>query len=141
MRSRRRQRISLLSVTALVLSGLTAGLASTHPDHGGGREDFPGEGVADGMYKQHDGDEGHLPPVNRNVTLVGKGEVTNPSGAGNTGRVASPPPAPSIAATNVACSASSASAGCGHRCSATASSCGFARSNSSPSGSGRPVLR
>lgn len=88
MRSQRRQRISLLSVTALVLSGFTAGLATAHPDHGGGREDFPGEGVADGIYKQHDGDEGHLPPVNRNVTLVGKGEVTNPSGAGNTGRVA-----------------------------------------------------
>lgn len=88
MRSRRRQRISLLSVAALVLSGLTAGIATAHPDHGGSREDFPGEGVADGIYKQHNGDEGHLPPVNRNVTLVGKGEVTNPSGDGNTGRVA-----------------------------------------------------
>ncbi|SFR24888.1 hypothetical protein SAMN04488564_108128 [Lentzea waywayandensis] len=88
MRSQRRQRISLLSVTALVLSGFTAGLATAHPDHGGGREDFAGEGVADGLHKQHDGDEGHLPPVNRNVTLVGKGEVTNPSGAGNTGRIA-----------------------------------------------------
>nr|AKQ20704.1 hypothetical protein [uncultured bacterium] len=72
----------------LVLSGLSAGIATAHPDHGGSREDFPGEGVADGIYKQHSGDEGHLPPVNRNVTLVGKGHVTNPSGDGNTGRVA-----------------------------------------------------
>jgi hypothetical protein len=87
-RRRRNRRISLLSVTALVLSGFTAGIANAHPDHGGGREDFPGEGVADGLHKQHDGDEGHLPPVNRNVDLVGKGKVTNPSGAGNTGRVA-----------------------------------------------------
>ncbi|MBC6450508.1 PA domain-containing protein [Actinokineospora xionganensis] len=68
---------------------LSTGVSSAHPDHpGGGREDFPGEGVADGMYKQHDGEEGHLPPVNNNITLVGKGEVTNPAGTGNTGRVA-----------------------------------------------------
>ena len=49
-------------------------------------EDFPGEGVA--QDKQHGDDEGHLPPIRRNVELVGKAEVTNPSGAGNTGRVA-----------------------------------------------------
>ena len=74
----------------LVLAGST--LAAAHPDHsgplsdrGGPREDFPGEGVAYG--KQHGGAGGHLPPVQRNVTLVGKAEVTNPSGAGNTGRV------------------------------------------------------
>ena len=58
-----------------------------HPDHPTGREDFPGEGVVDGM-KQHESDGGHLPPVNQNVALVGKAEVTNPSGAGNDGRVA-----------------------------------------------------
>ncbi|GLZ31974.1 hypothetical protein Lesp02_41620 [Lentzea sp. NBRC 105346] len=80
--------MSLLGVSVLVLGGLTAGIADAHPEHGGGREDFPGEGVADGIYKQHNGDEGHLPPVNRNVQLVGKGEVTNPAGTGNTGRVA-----------------------------------------------------
>jgi hypothetical protein len=40
------------------------------------------------LYKQHDGDEGHLPAVKRNVTLVGKAEVTNPAGTGNTGRIA-----------------------------------------------------
>ncbi|SDJ49522.1 LVIVD repeat-containing protein [Actinokineospora alba] len=87
-RSRARQ-TGLLGAAVLVASVLTTGVSSAHPDHpGGGREDFPGEGVADGMYKQHDGDEGHLPPVNNNVTLVGKGEVTNPAGTGNTGRVA-----------------------------------------------------
>ncbi|XVV06726.1 PA domain-containing protein [Actinosynnema sp. CA-248983] len=71
-------------MTAVVGATLT-GLAGAHPEHGG-REDFPGEGVADGLYKQHDGDEGHLPPVNRNVTVVGKAEVSHPGGA--TGRVA-----------------------------------------------------
>jgi hypothetical protein len=49
---------------------------------------FPGEGVIVDGGKQHDGEDGHLPPVNRNVRLVGKAEVTNPSGAGNDGRVA-----------------------------------------------------
>jgi hypothetical protein len=38
--------------------------------------------------QQHSGEGGHLPPVSRNVRLVGKAEVTNPSGAGNDGRVA-----------------------------------------------------
>lgn len=91
MRPGRRQRVrrlSLLGVATLALGTVTTGLSSAHPDHGGGREDFPGEGVADGIYKQHNGDEGHLPPVRRNVSLVGKAEVTNPAGTGNTGRVA-----------------------------------------------------
>jgi len=78
-------------VLAMVLAG--SGLAAAHPDHpdpgsdrgGRSRDDFPGEGV--GFGKQHGGTDGHLPPVRRNVTLVGKAEVTNPSGAGNTGRV------------------------------------------------------
>lgn len=60
-----------------------------HPDHGGGgKELFPGEGVVTTGDKQHDGDEGHLPAKQENVDVIGKGEVTNPSGAGNTGRVA-----------------------------------------------------
>lgn len=84
----RLRRCALLGAATLALSMTATGVSSAHPDHGGGREDFPGEGVADGMYKQHDGDEGHLPPVQDNVTLVGKAEVTNPSGAGNVGRVA-----------------------------------------------------
>ncbi|MGQ0841928.1 MAG: PA domain-containing protein [Actinokineospora sp.] len=79
----------MLSAVTLLLGTMAAGVSSAHPDHGGGgREDFPGEGVADGMYKQHDGTGGHLPPVRNNVTLVGKAAVTNPSGAGNVGRVA-----------------------------------------------------
>lgn len=47
---------------------------------------FPGEGVV--HDDQHGSTEGHLPPVSRGVRLVGKAEVTNPSGAGNDGRVA-----------------------------------------------------
>ena len=56
-----------LAVSAAVVVAVTGpfNTTSAHPDHGGGREDFPGEGVADGIYKQHDGDEGHLPPVQR----------------------------------------------------------------------------
>jgi len=62
--------------------------ASAHPDHGQStnRELFPGEGVAPG--DQHGSREGHLPPVQRGVKLIGKAGVTNPSGAGNEGRIA-----------------------------------------------------
>src|SRR5688572_17661147 len=76
----------LAALVAAVLLVPSTALAH-HPDHpGGGREDFPGEGVADG--DQHSSPGGHLPAVNRNVQLVGKAEVTNPSGASNDGRVA-----------------------------------------------------
>jgi hypothetical protein len=80
---------SRVGFVALVVTALAVpvAVASAHPDHGVGREEFPGEGV-DFSSKQHDGDEGHLPPVQNNVELVGKAEVTNPSGAGNIGRVA-----------------------------------------------------
>jgi hypothetical protein len=47
---------------------------------------FEGEGVVQG--DQQGGNDGHLPPVRYGVDLVGKAAVTNPSGAGNTGRVA-----------------------------------------------------
>jgi len=71
--------------TALLLA--TPSALAHHPDHGAGnREMFPGEGVVHG--DQHGGNEGHLPPVKHGVRLVGKAEVTNPSGAGNEGRVA-----------------------------------------------------
>lgn len=76
----------LAAIFAAILVVPSSALAH-HPDHPGGREDFPGEGVVDGQ-KQHVGDDGHLPPVNQNVELVGKAEVTNPSGDGNDGRVA-----------------------------------------------------
>jgi hypothetical protein len=65
-------------------------VALAHPDHGQrdtGREQFAGEGV-DLADKQHDGDEGHLPARNDNVTLVGKGAIEHPLGGGITGRVA-----------------------------------------------------
>lgn len=78
------------TAAALALLTVTTGTAAAHPepDAIGARELFPGEGVLDGA-KQHDGDEGHLPPVQTGaIEVVGKGEVTNPSGAGNTGRVA-----------------------------------------------------
>lgn len=86
----RTQRGLTLALAALLAVGVST-VANAHPDHGGENEisyeeDFPGEGVA--QEKQHDGEGGHLPPVQRNVELVGKAAVTNPSGAGNTGRVA-----------------------------------------------------
>ncbi|MGH9245575.1 MAG: PA domain-containing protein [Acidimicrobiales bacterium] len=47
---------------------------------------FPGEGVTDGQHHQP---SGHLPAVQRNVRLVGRVEVTNPTpGQSNDGRVA-----------------------------------------------------
>lgn len=77
-------------LTAVIVAAVLSApvIATAHPDHGGSLgERFPGEGV--GLeQQQHGGEGGHLPPVQENVTLVGKAEVTNPSGAGNAGRVA-----------------------------------------------------
>ncbi|MGH3517694.1 MAG: hypothetical protein ACRDQ7_09835, partial [Haloechinothrix sp.] len=88
MRRRKHARAAVLITAALAL--VIPGSAAAHPEHDRGsgsfQEQFPGEGVQ--YDKQHEGDDGHLPAKQENVTLVGKGEVTNPSGAGNTGRVA-----------------------------------------------------
>ena len=88
--SRRRylRQLALIGIATIALGGLTPGVSIAHPEHdrGDAGELFPGEGVSHG--KQHDGDEGHLPAVQRNVDVVGKAEVTNPSGAGNVGRIA-----------------------------------------------------
>jgi hypothetical protein len=81
------RRVRFLAAIFAVILVVPSSALAHHPDHPGGREDFPGEGVIDGQ-KQHDSDDGHLPPVNENVELVGKAEVTNPSGASNDGRVA-----------------------------------------------------
>ena len=79
-------------VLALSLALLTPAIANAHPDHpdpaSSSIEDFPGEGVGITADLQHSGSDGHLDPVQENVTLVGKAEVTNPSGDGNDGRVA-----------------------------------------------------
>lgn len=77
--------VPLILLTTVLMAPGTPSLA--HPDHGStAREMFPGEGVLHG--DQHGSNEGHLPPTSRGVKLVGKAEVTNPSGAGNEGRVA-----------------------------------------------------
>jgi hypothetical protein len=77
-------------LTAAAVAFTLPGSAIGHPERGRSQfsfeEAFPGEGVA--FDKQHPGDEGHLKPVEDDVTLVGKGRVTNPSGAGLEGRVA-----------------------------------------------------
>lgn len=79
-----------LGLVAAVALFVAAPGASAHPDHpdpsGSSVEMFPGEGVVQG--DQHGQDTGHLPPVSEGVKLIGKAEVTNPSGAGNDGRVA-----------------------------------------------------
>jgi hypothetical protein len=75
----------LLAVLGLLVLSVPAALG--HPDHGSdNREMFPGEGVV--HDDQHGLTEGHLAPVSKGVRLVGKAEVTNPSGAGNDGRIA-----------------------------------------------------
>lgn len=84
------KRLRLAAAFVLVLTLSMSSVAEAHhPEPSANRsEDFPGEGVDLGGHKQHGENEGHLPPVQRNVSLVGKAEVTNPSGAGNDGRVA-----------------------------------------------------
>jgi hypothetical protein len=75
-------------LTAVVLTVSLAGSATAHPDQGRSaysyEEAFVGEGVK--FDKQHPGDSGHLPAVSENVTLIGKGPVSNKDGL--TGRVA-----------------------------------------------------
>ncbi|MGH9179694.1 MAG: PA domain-containing protein [Acidimicrobiales bacterium] len=78
-------------IVALSVALLTPAMANAHPDHpdpASSVELFPGEGVGITADLQHSGSDGHLPPVQENVTLVGRAEVTNPSGDGNDGRVA-----------------------------------------------------
>ena len=77
-------RFVLLAFLAVCFATLVAA-AAAHPDHGAmNTEMFPGEGVV--VDDQHGPTSGHLPPVNRNVRLVGKAAVTNPSGLA--GRIA-----------------------------------------------------
>ena len=80
----RKGHLLLLAALAAVLAVGPAAIAH-HPDHGN-KELFPGEGVL--PADQHSQEDGHLPPVDRNVRLVGKAEVFNPAGTGNDGRVA-----------------------------------------------------
>jgi len=88
-RQSRHRRAGTVAAATMALTCLVPGTGIAHPDHGGGgTELFPGEGVVSDA-KQHEGDEGHLPARHDgDIEFVGKGEVTNPSGAGNTGRVA-----------------------------------------------------
>jgi len=80
-------RHAILVAATAALAALAPSAYAHHPDHGSGsKEMFPGEGVVHG--DQHGGNDGHLPPVRYGVKVVGKAEVTNPSGAGNDGRVA-----------------------------------------------------
>jgi hypothetical protein len=85
-------RLRFIIALAVALTMAFTSSAFAHPDHVGDgensishEEDFPGEGVE--QEKQHDSDQGHLPPVQRNVRLIGKAEVTHPGGLSNDGRV------------------------------------------------------
>jgi hypothetical protein len=87
----RRRRAGFVIAGALVLALLTPGTATAHPDPSvaGGTELFAGEGVLKAGKRASDPDEGSLPPERTGaLELVGKAAVTNPSGAGNRGRVA-----------------------------------------------------
>src|SRR5918999_1804345 len=81
----KKRRLLLLAALFALLAAGPAAIAH-HPDHSQNKELFPGEGVL--PADQHGSQEGHLPPVDRNVRLVGKAEVFNPAGTGNDGRVA-----------------------------------------------------
>ncbi|CAA9491014.1 MAG: hypothetical protein AVDCRST_MAG67-1376 [uncultured Solirubrobacteraceae bacterium] len=81
------KRHTFLAAATAALAAFAAPAYAHHPDHASGsKEMFEGEGVVHG--DQHGGNEGHLPPVRYGVNLIGKAEVTNPTGAGNDGRVA-----------------------------------------------------
>ena len=87
------RRLLLLAVVSTLLVGAPAALA--HPlrdyDDRGGMVPYALPGGLPGVgapFAQHEGPDGHLPPVDEGVRLVGKAEVTNPAGAGNTGRIA-----------------------------------------------------
>ncbi len=80
-----------MTAAATAVAVALPSVALAHPEQArdaGSREQFPGEGVATPVDKQHDGTDGHLPARNDNVTLVGKGAVTKPGGGDITGRVA-----------------------------------------------------
>jgi hypothetical protein len=78
-------RVVLASAMAVALTAPSIALA--HPDHSPGRGgDFGDVDPAGG--KQHGESSGHLDPVQHNVAVIGKGEVSNPSGASSGGRVA-----------------------------------------------------
>lgn len=81
-------RVAVAVGSVTLLAGSTAAAADPdgHDPAGEPRESFPREGVAEG--RQHDGEDGHLPPRQENVTLVGKAGVTVPSGGAVEGRVA-----------------------------------------------------
>lgn len=85
------RRVRFVISSAMALSMALAGTAFAHPDHEqqrGAVEDFPGEGVLGA--DQHSDGEGHLPPVQENVTVVGKAQIADRSleGIGTEGRVA-----------------------------------------------------
>ena len=88
--ARRRTVRTITGLSALALVLTVPGVGQAHPDHdrGGGsfQEQFTGEGVV--YDKQHAGDDGHLPARHEGIDLISKAGVTNPSGAGNEGRVA-----------------------------------------------------
>jgi hypothetical protein len=86
------RRLLLLAVVSAVLVGAPAALA--HPLRGSDDRGLVPYALPGGLpgigapFAQHEGPDGHLPPVDDGVRLVGKAEVTNPAGAGNTGRIA-----------------------------------------------------
>jgi hypothetical protein len=86
-RHRARQlRRGLAIGAALALTWSTPALA--HPDHPGRDADQFGDVAPYSDKAQHGPATGHLPPVNKNVKLVGKGEVSSPGGGAPRGRVA-----------------------------------------------------
>lgn len=71
----------LAPALAVIVSLSLAGGATAHPEHNARTsEDFAGEGIADDRI-QHGGAGGHLPAVNRNVSVVGKAGLSAPPGA------------------------------------------------------------
>jgi hypothetical protein len=89
MKYRRQLSVAAATITILALSGVAGAL---HPDRGDGFSDqelFEGEGVL-AHKQQHGPSEGHLPPKQENVAVIGKAALSAPPGVqpDMTGRVA-----------------------------------------------------
>jgi hypothetical protein len=79
----------LVIAVGLVMTLAWSTTALAHPERGSrwGTELFPGEGVLD-PHAQHGLQDGHLPPKQENVALIGKVEVSQQGGTSPRGRVA-----------------------------------------------------
>jgi hypothetical protein len=94
MAKRGRIAASVALITVLTLVASTVSIAHPEKDRA---EDMFGDVAPAGHDKEHEGSPGHLDPINQNVRVVGKAEVSQRGGGGPPARGAprgGPPPRP-----------------------------------------------